>query len=42
MFDYENIYICGSSVFKLNGFTNPTWTIMTMASRLATYLINKH
>ena len=42
MFDYKNIYICGSSVFKLNGFTNPTWTIMTMASRLATYLSNKH
>ena len=40
MFDYKNIYICGSSVFKLNGFTNPTWTIMTLANRLSKHLMS--
>ena len=42
IFDYNNIYVCGSSVFKLNGFTNPTWTIMSFANRLSIYLIKKH
>ncbi len=42
IFDYKNIYICGSSVFKLNGFTNPTWTIMSLANRLSIYLSKKH
>ena len=32
---YDNIYICGSSTFPQNGFTNPTWTIMTLAKRLS-------
>ncbi len=41
IFDYKNIYVCGSSVFKLNGFTNPTWTIMSLANRLSNYLIKK-
>lgn len=40
MFGYKNIYICGSSVFRLNGFTNPTWTIMTLANRLSNHLNN--
>jgi hypothetical protein len=39
--DYKNIYVCGSSVFPENGFTNPTWTIMVLANRLAQYLIKK-
>lgn len=34
----KNIFICGSSVFPINGITNPTWTIMTLANRLAKYL----
>jgi hypothetical protein len=34
----KNIFICGSSVFPVNGITNPTWTIMTLANRLAKYL----
>jgi len=42
MFDYKNIYICGSSVFRLNGFTNPTWTIMTLANRLSKHLSKKY
>tara|TARA_B100000787_G_C16168613_1_gene285199 strand:- start:50 stop:1447 length:1398 start_codon:yes stop_codon:yes gene_type:complete len=41
IFDYKNIYVCGSSVFKLNGFTNPTWTIMSLANRLSNYLVKK-
>jgi len=42
LFDYKNLYVCGSSVFKLNGFTNPTWTIMTLASRLSKHLEKKY
>ena len=34
----KNVFICGSSVFPVNGITNPTWTIMTLANRLAKYL----
>lgn len=34
----KNIFICGSSVFPVNGITNPTWTIMTLANRLAKFL----
>lgn len=34
----ENIFICGSSVFPINGITNPTWTIMSLANRLAKHL----
>ena len=41
IFEYKNIYICGSSVFPFNGYTNPTWTIMSLAIRLANYLKNK-
>ena len=36
----NNLYICGSSVFSNNGFTNPTWTIMTLSNRLGNYLSN--
>ena len=38
LMNYKNVYICGSSVFSGNGFTNPTWTIMTLANRLSAYL----
>ena len=41
LFDYQNIFICGSSVFPMNGFTNPTWTIMTLSNRLANHLESK-
>ena len=34
----KNVFICGSSVFPCNGITNPTWTIMTLANRLAKHL----
>jgi hypothetical protein len=38
---YDNIFLSGSSVFKINGFTNPTWTIMTLSNRLSSYLKKK-
>ena len=38
LYDYENIYVGGSSVFNNNGFTNPTWTIMALSCRLADHL----
>ena len=41
LFDHENIYVCGSSVFPYNGYTNPTWTIMTLSLRLSDLLKKK-
>ena len=34
----DNLYTCGSSVFSNNGFTNPTWTIISLSNRLSYYL----
>ena len=42
LFNFKNIYVSGSSVFGNNGFTNPTWTIMTLSFRLSEYLNNKN
>ena len=42
IFDYNNIYLCGSSIFPENGFTNPTWTIMTLSNRLSSFLSKKN
>tara|TARA_B100000029_G_scaffold440137_1_gene457132 strand:+ start:1727 stop:3115 length:1389 start_codon:yes stop_codon:yes gene_type:complete len=39
LFGYKNMYVVGSSVFPFIGYTNPTWTIMTLALRLAKRLI---
>ena len=36
---YKNVYTLGSNVFPKNGFTNPTWTIMTLSLRLSKYLL---
>jgi hypothetical protein len=41
LFDYSNIYVCGSSVFPFIGYTNPTWTIMTLALRLSKTLLRE-
>ncbi len=38
--NYSNLFVCGSDVFPSNGFTNPTWTIMTLGTRLS-YFLNK-
>lgn len=37
---FSNLFVCGSDVFPSNGFTNPTWTIMTLGTRLS-YFLNK-
>ena len=37
----DNLYVCGSSVFSNNGFTNPTWTIFFFFYRLSYYLDDK-
>lgn len=42
LFDYSNVYVCGSSIFPENGFTNPTWTIMTLSNRLSFFLSKKN
>ena len=35
------MYILGSNVFPENGFTNPTWTIMTLGLKLMDHLVKK-
>ena len=34
----DNLYVAGSSVFPTFGFTNPTLTIVALATRLADHL----
>lgn len=36
----QNLFVVGSNVFPTNGVTNPTWTIMVLAYRLAMSLQN--
>ena len=36
---YSNVYTLGSNVFPNNGFTNPTWTVMTLCLRLSKHLV---
>jgi choline dehydrogenase-like flavoprotein len=31
----ENLYLAGSSVFPTSGYSNPTFTLVTLALRLA-------
>ena len=38
VFDCQNLYIVGSSVFPTNGWANPTFTIIALAIRLADHL----
>lgn len=38
VWDHENLYVTGSSVFPVAGYSNPTLTIVAMASRLAGHL----
>jgi len=38
LFGVENCYVCSSSVFPTSGFSNPTHTIIALASRLAEHL----
>ena len=41
MHDVDNLYIGGSSVFPTVGFSNPTFTIVSMSLRLAEHLKSK-
>ena len=38
VFDQDNLYIAGSSVFPTGGHANPTFTIVQLAARLADHL----
>jgi choline dehydrogenase-like flavoprotein len=38
LFGIENGYVCSSSVFPTSGFSNPTHTLIALASRLAEHL----
>ena len=42
VFDTDNLYVAGSSVFPTSGNANPTYTIAALTLRLAKYLENKH
>lgn len=37
----ENLYVAGSSVFATSGYVNPTFTIVTLALRLADTLAKR-
>jgi choline dehydrogenase-like flavoprotein len=41
VFDFDNFYVAGSSVFPSSGCTNPTLTIIALAYRLADHLLKK-
>ena len=41
VFDLDNLYVAGSSVFPTTGITNPTFTIITLSIRLGRHLANK-
>jgi hypothetical protein len=38
----ENLYILGLNIFPAIGYTNPTWTLMVLAKRLAKHLHSKY
>jgi choline dehydrogenase-like flavoprotein len=42
VFDIDNLYLAGSSVFTSGGHSNPTFTIVQMALRLADHLKRVH
>jgi len=41
VFDIENLYVAGSSVFATGGYANPTLTIVQLTLRLAEHLNNR-
>ena len=40
--NFENIYICGSSVFPSSSIYNPTLTIVALGIRLSKFILNKN
>jgi choline dehydrogenase-like flavoprotein len=38
VFDVENLYIAGSSVFPTSGLANPTLTLVALSVRLGDHL----
>jgi choline dehydrogenase-like flavoprotein len=41
VFNKENLYILGSSVFPTGGHANPTLTILQLAMRLSSHLLQR-
>jgi choline dehydrogenase-like flavoprotein len=41
VFDMENLYIAGSSIFPTSGGINPTLNALVFSQRLVDYLSNK-
>lgn len=41
LFNVDNLYVCGSSTFSTGGFSNPTFTLVQLALRLADHLIDQ-
>jgi len=39
VFDVDNLWIAGSSVFPTSGWANPTLTLVALADRLAHHLL---
>jgi len=42
VFGLDNVYVAGSSVFPTGGYSNPTFTIVALATRLGDYLATKN
>jgi choline dehydrogenase-like flavoprotein len=42
LFDADNVFVCGSSVFPTNGWVNPTFTIIALSFRLSKHLANRY
>ena len=41
VFGVNNLYVAGSSVFTTSGAANPTFTIVSLALRLAEHLVEQ-
>ena len=41
LFNCENVYVLGSSIFRTGGVANPTYTIVQLSLRLSEHLANQ-